>query len=372
NEYQAELEFYKAALDARAIVSVMDRDGSIVHSNRRLCTLCGFGLSELIGANNRIHNSGYHPRSFYEKMYETIYAGKVWRAEMRNRAKDGTIYWVDTTIIPKVNPAGEVASFFCLRDQVQAPKLVQEDLSAAMQAVIAKGKSLVHGEADFPHQTRPPPDAVTALSRFLVDPALPPGERADLARAVQRDAECLVPMLNNLLDVSRVEAGLVPTSIEPVNLIAVLSAVCNTVNQLLEHTRATVSFKTAGCVPPVVQTDVHRLRPLLFSLIERTVRLSPARAAEVCIRTDAPAEGTGSVVIEMTARCHDASANGIDLLFQAPLFDSGDAGGFDFELLLARRLAQTLGASIEMWAEPDLGLTCSLRLPQRTASASAA
>lgn len=124
----AELNSYRSALNRHAIVGLTDRAGRITYVNDFFCDISGYERRELIGASHNILNSGHHPREFFRNMWRTIAAGKGWHGEVCNRAKNGSLYWVDTTVVPKLDAKGAIAGYCSVRYDITQRKLAEQAL----------------------------------------------------------------------------------------------------------------------------------------------------------------------------------------------------------------------------------------------------
>lgn len=335
----------KHALDQSAIVATTDVSGRITYANDKFCEISQYSRGELLGQDHRIINSGLHPKSFFRDMWQTIARGRVWHGQIRNRAKDGHYYWVDTTIVPFLNDTGKPYQYISIRYDITERKAAEERLRE--QASLARVGQLAGVVA---HEVKNPLAGIKGAIQIIMS-RRPPG---DVDLAVMRDIIDRVDALNELVQDLLVFARPRPLRLEPIELRLLLMDAVDAMRRdpATEHVQVDIEG------PDVALTgDSALLRATFLNLL-----INAAQAMR----------GTGSIRARLTRMpnacrvdIHDTGPGipaGIhDQIFE-PFFTTKARGG-GLGLPIARRTVELHGGTITVTCPPEGGTQVGITLP---------
>ncbi len=354
----------RQAIDEHSMLSVADRRGRIIDVNTGFCRISGYSAEELIGQDHRLVNSGHHPRSFWVDVWRTISSGRAWRGEVCNRAKDGSCYWVDSTIVPYRGADGSIERYVSLRFEITARKAAEARLIAAEAEAQAASASKSEFLANMSHEIRTPMTAILGFTELLAtdgDCERAPRQRLEYIDTIHRNGEHLLAIINDILDLSKIEAGKMTverTETDPVRLVHEVLSLMD-VKAAGKGISLRASFETA--VPARMQSDPVRLRQILVNLVGNAIKFTEVGGVRLKVACD-PA--TQALRIDVADTGIGLTPEQTGKLFQA--FTQADAsttrkfGGTGLGLRISKRLAEMLGGDITVTSEQGSGSTFSL------------
>ena len=345
-ETAAQLADLKRALDHAAIVATTDVAGRITYVNDKFCDISGYSRDELIGQDHRIINSGLHPPEFMRELWVTIANGRVWHGEIRNRAKDGHFYWVDTTIVPFLDAHGKPYQYIAIRSDITARKAAEEKL--VQQAALAH---LGQMAAVVAHEVKNPLAGIKGAMQVLISrrPA------ADGEALVMRDIVARIDALNELIQDMTLFARPRPPKLMEVSVRQVLNDAVTTLRR--DPIGAALAVDVAA-PDGSVTADPDMLRAAVLNLL-----LNAAQAMNGTGQIHATAVLTnGGWTIEV-ADSGPGIPEDIRGAVLDPFFTTKARGG-GLGLPIAKRVAELHGGTLTLSCPASGGTSVQLTLPR--------
>ena len=263
------------ALNQAAIVATTNVKGEITFVNDKFVEISKYSRGELLGRDHRLINSGYHSKDVIRDLWRTIAGGGIWRGELRNRAKDGSIYWVDTTIVPFLDERGKPYQYMAIRYDITDRKRSEDRLRE--QAALAR---LGEMAAVVAHEVKNPLAAIKGALQ-VIGGRLPPEGRD---RAVIGDVVARVDSLNDIVQDLLVFARPREPQLGPVSIGELIENTAALVHKDPAH--AAVAVRITGA-RPVVQIDADQMKTVFLNLLLNAAQAAgPDGEIGVAISTD--------------------------------------------------------------------------------------
>ncbi|MEH6943621.1 PAS domain-containing protein [Bacillus sp. JJ722] len=259
-----EFKEYKYALDQASIVAVTDERGIITKVNENFCNISKYSKDELIGSDHRILNSGYHSKEFFKNLWRKIGNGEVWKGEIRNMAKDGTYYWVHTTIVPFLNDNNKPYQYLAIRNDITEKKK-QEEMLHRQDKLSALGQMA----AGIAHEIRNPLTSMRGYTEFLLLDEEKP-DRKEHLEIILDEINRVNTIVEEFMMIAKPKADLLAVK-------NIVSIVRNTLALFAyEAKKKKVQIHLDACEEEfLILCDENRLKQVFLNLVKNSIEAMP-------------------------------------------------------------------------------------------------
>jgi PAS domain S-box-containing protein len=289
-----EITDYKYALDASSIVEVTDAQGVIQYVNDNFCKISQYTFDEIVGKNHRLINSHFHPKEFMHDLWATISTGNIWKNDVKNQAKDGSFYWLATTIVPFVDDKGVPYQYVAIRTDITEQKRGSEELlEAKVLAEMAKtlaeeektkaedatlvAENAVKAKQQFlsnmSHEIRTPMNAIIGFTKVMLKTELT-GKQKEYLTAVKMSGDSLIVLINDILDLAKVDAGKMTFEKTPFKLALSINAMLHLFEVKIQEKNLILIKEYDKHIPEVLLGDPVRLHQIILNLISNAVKFT--------------------------------------------------------------------------------------------------
>ena len=258
-----ELSNIRQALDHAAIVAITDQTGKIIHVNDKFCEISKYSKEELLGKNHRVINSGAHPKEFFVEMWKTISSGNYWEGEICNRAKDGSLYWVNTTIAPFLSESGKPYQYVSIRYEITRRKEAENQLKIMVQKLEDSNRELQDFASIAAHDLQEPLRKIQTFGDRLKKKFSESLEEegADYLNRMLGSAGRMRKLIDDLLTYSRVTSNGNP--FQKIELSQILKEVLSDLEIMIEQSHGKIEAQPL----PAIEADPSQMRQLFQNLI---------------------------------------------------------------------------------------------------------
>lgn len=370
DEKKSENEFKKlhqAILQSPISVIITDKEGYIEFFNPAFCKITGWSDQEILGKKPNILKSGFHPDSFYQKLWKTINAGNEWQGEIKNKRKNGEFYWELASISPIRNSYGTITHFVKISENISYLKKIENDLKKAKQEAEIANNYKNHFLANMSHEIRTPINTIIGFSELIKNEKLQSDKRNKYSEIIEENSQSLLRLIDDIIDVAKIEANELKIKKEACSLEDLFSELEITYSNFLKR-KQKQNLEFVIQVPEeahhdVIFTDPYRLKQILNNLFLNALKHTDTGKIEIGysivndnkLRFFVSDTGTG------------IPANRIKNIFKrfqyADEHSSSDTHGSGIGLSISKDLAILLGGDISVKSVLNEGSVFYLTLP---------
>jgi PAS domain S-box-containing protein len=352
------LKLSRAAENSPASVVITDRDGTIEYVNPKFCRLTGYSKEEVVGQNPRVLSSGAQSKEYYSRMWLMLLAGTEWQGQFLNKRKDGTIYLEHASISPVRNASGAITHFVAVKEDITERSRSMQDLAAAKEAAEGAARAKSAFLAQMSHEIRTPMNAILGFTQLLQRDTGLSAANKSMLRIITQSGEHLLSLIDDVMEMSKIEAGGAKLAAVPVDLVDLLSGIRDLFRVQAESKGLRLGVARYGEPIRHIVTDHGKLRQILINLVGNALKFTSAGFVELRIGTHRTEEGNVRLNAEIEDSGPGISRDEQDKLFHR--FEQTDAGrrsgtGTGLGLAICREYVTLMGGEISVSSTPGQG-----------------
>lgn len=345
-----EIEDFKFALDQSSIVAITNEKGIIQSVNDNFCVISQYSREELIGQDHRILNSGFHSKGFFKDLWSTIGSGKVWKGEIRNKAKDGTHYWVDTTIVPFLNEKGRPYQYLAIRNDITERKKTEEMLHR--QDKLAAVGQLAAGVA---HEIRNPLTSMKGYAEFLQLDEKDP-ERLEFLNIILDEIERVNVIVEDFMVLAKPKA----VELEEKNVIPVIQNVLSLLEFEARKKNVKLYFDYSNDIIQI-ECDENRLKQVFLNFVKNGIEAMP-NGGELHVKTYIHDNNVQISIQDTGVGIPEEKLKKLGEPFYTTKKNGNGLG-----LMVSFKIIESHNGKVFVESEPNKGTTFNIVLPAKTA-----
>ncbi|SFI50662.1 PAS domain S-box protein [Halpernia frigidisoli] len=305
-----ELSDYKFAIDESCLVAITDQKGIITHTNDNFCIISKYTKEELIGQDHQKFNSGYHSEEFLQSIWKAVASGNTWKGELKNKAKDGTEYWVDTTITPFLDIKGKPYQHVTTQFDITERKKAEIDLDLQNKKLVKTNTELDRFVYSVSHDLRSPLTSILGIINFIEDESSEPETLKHIAM-IRESVDRLDNFIKNILNYSR--NNRLPLEVQKIDLQ-------KNINEIVRSYRGNPDAKNIEFIIDIDQrqefyTDQIRLNTIIENLISNSIKYHKEKGTNNFVKISSSSD---SELLKLTVTDNGV---GIDPKYHTKIFD---------------------------------------------------
>lgn len=361
----ARLQKLVQGINSSALVYITNTEGFISFVNEKFCQVSGYSSQELLGTTTNLLKSGIHPKEFYTELWRTLGRGDSWEGEFCNRCKNGSLYWVKTSISQTLSASGEkeflAVSFDVTKEKEQQAEIVRA-YKEAEHAAQAKSDFL----STMSHEIRTPLNAIIGMAHLTLDTPLNDDQKENLS-SVKHAADALLTIVNDILDFAKIDAGKMELEFTDFNLATLIEDCRNVFAFAVQQKKLRFDVEIKPDVPRRLLGDAGKVRQVLLNLVNNAIKFTPS--GQIILRVSLMQSLSDKNVLRFEII---DSGIGIPKAALSKLFKpfnqlnhatTRSFGGTGLGLSISKSLVELMKGQIGVASEPNQGSTFWFKIP---------